>query len=68
MRDALTGPELARSIGVAPHTFNTWLRRQWRAGHALLRERHLNERYRFDPDTARILLAQYRVSQQRRSA
>ncbi len=63
--ESVSAPEVARRLGVRPGTFRAWLRRQWRAGHPLLRAHHLSERYRFSPDVARQLAAQYRVSQQR---
>lgn len=55
--------QLAARLGISGKTMRAWLRKQWRAEHPLLADHQHGGRWRFEPDEAATLGAQY---QQRR--
>jgi hypothetical protein len=58
----ITPNELAKTLGVTGLTFRNWLRAQKAAGHPLIAGHEYRTRYRFTPDEASQLIAEYRSS------
>lgn len=58
----VTPNEIAKTLGVTGLTFRNWLRAQKAAGHALVAGHEYRTRYRFTPDEAAQLIAEYRSS------
>jgi hypothetical protein len=58
----VTPNEIANTLGVTGLTFRNWLRAQKAAGHPLVAGHEYRTRYRFTPDEAAQLIAEYRSS------
>jgi hypothetical protein len=58
----VTPNEIARTLGVTGLAFRNWLRAQKAAGHPLVAGHEYRSRYRFTPDEAERLVAEYRSS------
>lgn len=54
--------EIAETLGVTGLAFRSWLRAQKAAGHPLVAAHEYRTRYRFTPDEAEQLIAEYRAS------
>lgn len=59
----VTPNEVAKTLGVTGLAFRNWLRAQKAAGHPLVVGHEYRSRYRFTPDEAERLVAEYRSSQ-----
>jgi hypothetical protein len=58
----VTPNEIAKTLGVTGLTFRNWLRAQKAAGHPLVAGHEYRTRYRFTPEEAAQLIAEYRSS------
>jgi hypothetical protein len=58
----VTPNEIAKTLGVTGLMFRNWLRAQKAAGHPLVAGHEYRSRYRFTPDEADRLIAEYRSS------
>jgi hypothetical protein len=55
----VTQNEIAKTLGVTGLAFRSWLRAQKAAGHALLADHAYRTHYRFTPEEAAQLVAEY---------